>query len=148
MSLVRQAAFFLVIVVVFSELAIAQSGDVGNCPLAPVTRLHVGGEAVVSPLIGQVNLRSLPAVSTGIETPLYQGNRLTVIAGPSCNRHFQWWRVETANGRRGWVAEGTWENYYLIPAREFDTYPAYPIANPVEYSCPQGRPAQKRCVDP
>ncbi len=148
MSSIRQAALFLLMAFIVSAAAAAQSSGAGNCPLAPSTRLHVGGEAVVSPLIGQVNLRSLPAVSTGIETPLYQGNRLTVLAGPSCNRHFQWWRVETVNGRRGWVAEGTWENYYLIPAREFAAYPAYPIANPVEYSCPQGRPAQKQCVAP
>ncbi len=131
-----------------ASTAAAQSGGARNCPLAPATRLHVGMTAVVSPLIGQVNLRALPAVSTGIETPLYQGNRLTVLAGPSCNRHFQWWRVETVNGRRGWAAEGTWENYYLIPAREFEAYPAYSIANPAEYSCPQHRPAVRRCVDP
>jgi hypothetical protein len=52
----------------------------GGCELAPAPRLHVGDEVVVSPEIGQVNLRSLPAVSTGIETALYQGNRLTVRA--------------------------------------------------------------------
>lgn len=147
MFLVRQITLFVIITFAISGTAAAQSGT-ESCPLAPATRLHVGGEAVVSPLIGQVNLRSLPAVSTGIETPLYQGNRLTVLAGPSCNRHFQWWRVETANGLRGWVAEGTWENYYLIPAREFDAYPAYPIDNPVDYSCPQNRTAQKICVEP
>jgi hypothetical protein len=120
----------------------------GGCELAPAPRLHVGDEVVVSPEIGQVNLRSLPAVSTGIETALYQGNRLTVLAGPSCNRHFLWWRVETASGRRGWVAEGTWERYYLVPAREADAYPARDLVTPVAYACEAARPAIKRCIQP
>ncbi|MBE2182890.1 MAG: SH3 domain-containing protein [Anaerolineae bacterium] len=148
MAVLRYCILCFLFISLASKAVLAQPGSARDCPLAPATRLHVGMTAVVSPLIGQVNLRALPAVSTGIETPLYQGNRVTVLAGPSCNRHFQWWRVETVNGRRGWVAEGTWENYYLIPTREFDAYPDYAIANPAEYSCPRHRPAVSRCIDP
>lgn len=138
----------LMIALMASPFAVMAQASPGGCELAPAARLHVGDEVVVSPEIGQVNLRSLPAVSTGIETALYQGNRLTILAGPSCNRHFLWWRVETASGRRGWVAEGTWERYYLVPAREFDAYPARDLVSPVEYACLAPHPALKRCIEP
>ncbi|HLU09210.1 MAG TPA: SH3 domain-containing protein [Oceanobacillus sp.] len=100
------------------------------CLNAPVPRLHVGMQAVVAENIGPLNLRALPAVSTGVEVQLYSGNRLTVLSGPSCNGHFNWWRVETANGRRGWVAEGTWERYWVVPLRDFDRQ-----IDPMDWAC-------------
>lgn len=99
-----------------------------DCPAAPRTRLWIGAPVVVN--VGQVNLRALPAVSTGIRQTLYRGNALTVIDGPSCNGFYQWWRVETGGGRRGWVAEGDWEVYYLTPARDSQRIPT-----PLEWSC-------------
>jgi hypothetical protein len=102
-----------------------------DCPSAPRTRLWVGAQVVVS--VGQVNMRALPAVSTGIRQPLYQGNALTILDGPSCNSRYHWWRVETAGGQRGWVAEGDWEVYYLVPARDIER--GRRIPTPLEWSC-------------
>jgi hypothetical protein len=100
------------------------------CTNAPAPRLRAGMEAVIALNIGPVNLRALPAVSTGVEVQLYSGNRLTVLSGPSCNGHFNWWRVETINGYRGWVAEGTWQTYWVVPARDFDRE-----IDPLDWSC-------------
>jgi hypothetical protein len=118
------------------------SPSADRCLNAPLPRLRVGIEAVVMPGIGRLNLRALPAVDTGIELQLYEGNRVTVIAGPSCNGMYNWWRVETANGRRGWVAEGTWETYYVVPARDEGRTP-----DPVEFTCGR-RFASSHCYLP
>lgn len=129
--------------------AFAQAGGAaGRCANAPASLLRVGMTAVVSPEVGQVNLRALPAVDTGIEAALYQGNRLQVLAGPSCNGHYRWWRVETARGLRGWAAEGSWERYYLVPAADADALPQRPLPDPVAFSCPERRPAPRRCITP
>ena len=112
------------------------------CPNAPAPRLHIGMEAVVAATVGPLNLRALPAVSTGIEVQLYSGNVLVVLAGPSCNGHFNWWRVETRSGRRGWVAEGTWERYWVVPTRAAERQ-----IDPVEWTCPP-RFAARQCVVP
>lgn len=100
-----------------------------GCQNAPTPRIHAGMRVVVAAGIDRLNLRSLPAVSTGIQVQLYAGNQLTVISGPSCNGHFNWWRVENVNGRRGWVAESTWQMAYILPVNR-------PVVDPVAWSCP------------
>lgn len=102
-----------------------------NCYDAPAPRLRVGMTAVIAPGVDRLNLRSFPAVSTGIEAQLYSGTEVIVVAGPSCNGHYQWWRVELPGGRRGWVAEGTWEQWYVVPAAQADN----PVT-PLEWTCP------------
>lgn len=114
------------------------------CLDAPRPRLAAGINAVVAPNVGPLNVRALPAVSTGIDDQLYSGNRVTVISGPSCNGHYNWWRVETGAGVRGWVAEGTWERYWVVPARDADVTGYTP--NPLDFTCPPQRPA--RCYTP
>ncbi len=91
-----------------------------GCPGAPRSLVAVGAAAVVAPGIDRLNLRILPARDTGIIAPLYAGNTLTILSQGSCNGGLTWWQVETASGRRGWVAEGTWTAYYLLP----ETLPA------------------------
>jgi uncharacterized protein YgiM (DUF1202 family) len=82
----------------------------------PPSRLSVDSDAVVA--ADALSLRALPSASTGVAGRLYRGNALRVIGGPSCNGLYTWWRVETSGGMRGWVAEGAWENYYVVPAAD------------------------------
>lgn len=91
------------------------------CPHAPPPRLSVDADAVV--VADGLSLRALPSASTGLDAKLYHGNTLKVISGPSCNGLYTWWRVETSRGLRGWVAEGTWADYYVVPAAEADDPP-------------------------
>jgi hypothetical protein len=101
------------------------------CLYAPPPRLSVGMEAVV---VGDgLSLRALPAVSTGLDGKLYTGNTLKVIGGPSCNGVYTWWRVETSAGAKGWVAEGSWEAYFVVPAADAKTPPT-----PFEAACLHG----------
>ncbi len=98
------------------------------CLVAPPPRLQVGGEAVV--VANQLNMRALPSAETGISVKLYLHTHLTIIAGPSCNGLYTWWRVESPNGSRGWIAEGTWQEYYVVPAEDAEQPPT-----PFEAAC-------------
>lgn len=91
------------------------------CPDAPLPRLKIGENGEVASGIDRLRLRALPAVGTGEERLLYAGNTFEVVAGPSCNGGYSWWRVKLANGTTGWVAEGNWYAYYLRPSNGGDT---------------------------
>ncbi len=129
----RHLALIVVFLIAALNLQLLESthadGLANPCATAPAARLHIGMQARV--IVDSLNLRALPAVDTGVNGRLYSGNIVTVIGGASCNGHKQWWRVETVNGVRGWVAEGTWEAFYLIPEHAADQ----PAPTPLEWSC-------------
>lgn len=129
------------IVLILTLFASPRLALAGACPHAPAPRLKADAAAVVSRNIVRLNLRALPAVDTGVVGLLSPGARLTIISGPSCNGGYNWWRVETSFGARGWVAEGAWEAYYVIPEREAER----PV-DPFEWSCPAHLPL--RCYLP
>lgn len=112
------------------------------CPHAPLPRLRPGMAAVVVAGIDRLNLRALPALSTGVVDLLRGGEQVTVISGPSCNGNYNWWRVERGNGERGWVAEGDWEQFYVVPLRDQFAPP-----DPFEWSCPP-RIVTRHCLVP
>jgi uncharacterized protein YgiM (DUF1202 family) len=120
--------FILLILASYATPAFADDLQREACLVAPPPRLSVDGEAVVAAM--QLNMRALPSAETGITVKLHVGTRLKVIAGPSCNSLYTWWRVETPNGLRGWVAEGTWEEYYIVPAEDAEEPPT-----PFEAAC-------------
>jgi SH3-like domain-containing protein len=106
--------------------------------------LQIGAAAFVAPDVGTLNLRALPARETGVVARLYADTPLTVIGGRSCNGVYGWWRVETAGGARGWVAEGDWDGFYLIPARDTQTRRT---PSPFAWSCESIRDP-RRCPLP
>jgi uncharacterized protein YgiM (DUF1202 family) len=126
----RLAFSTLMILLILASYATPAFADdfADACIVAPPPRLSVEGEAVVAAT--QLNMRALPSAETGITVKLYVGTRLKVIMGPSCNGLYTWWRVETPNGLRGWVAEGTWEEYYVVPAADAEAPPT-----PFEAAC-------------
>ena len=107
----------------------------GTCPLAPAPRLRPGMEAVVAPGQWGLNLSALPAVSTGVRAQIGAGQRMTVLDGPSCNGHYRWFRVELPNGVSGWLAEGSWAEYYILPASDADPSAPGPTVEPADWSC-------------
>lgn len=111
----------------------ATPAPANRCPLAPAPRLHPGLTAVVAPGLWGLNLRALPALSTGVRVQISAGQRMTVLDGPSCNGHYQWYRVELPNGVSGWIAEGSWREYFLVPATTDGT--ARSLVSPAEWSC-------------
>ena len=130
------------IVLILTICATPNSTRADACPNGPAARLRPGLAVIISPRINRLNLRALPAVDTGIVALLSPRTPMTVLSGPSCNGGYNWWRVELASGVRGWVAEGTWDDYFVIPAREAE-HPA----DPFEWTCPAWLPA-KRCRVP
>lgn len=124
----------------FARMPLSAASSPCPFPVAPRSRLQIGDAAVVAPDIDVLNLRALPARETGVNGRLRAGNPLTVIGGASCNGAYTWWRVETPDGARGWVAEGTWEAYWVIPA-------AAPPVDPVEWTCGVGI-GSRRCPLP
>ncbi len=119
----RLTLLILLVLSVYANPAFADA-----CLYAPPPHLMEGIEAVV---IGDgLSLRALPAVSTGLDGKLYTGNVLKVISGPSCNGIYNWWRVETSAGIRGWVAEGSWDHYFVVPEADAKAPPT-----PFEIAC-------------
>jgi hypothetical protein len=109
----RTILTILLLFAIFASPKEASHGE--TCPDAPPSRLRIGERAEVAPGVDRLRLRVLPAVGTGEVGLLYAGNAFAVLAGPSCNGGLSWWRVELDSGTRGWVAEGTWSDYYLRP---------------------------------
>ena len=131
----------LLILAVFASTSLA-APDAVPCLLAPRPRLHIGDSAVIAQELRGVNMRALPARDTGVIALLNPGSTLTVIGGASCNGGYNWWRVEAITGARGWVAEGTWEGYWVIPIDKRES----PV-DPVEWSCGVGI-GSRRCISP
>ena len=53
---------------------------------------------------------------------LTAGSTISVLRGPECRNDYTWWEVETADGARGWMAEGrVGEEAYLLPVAESAT---------------------------
>ncbi|MCC6614180.1 MAG: SH3 domain-containing protein [Anaerolineae bacterium] len=108
--------FLIGLCAILTCLTLAMPASAVACTHAPGSLLRPGMAAVVGPNVDRLNVRALPAVETGVRAQLYRGAALNVIDGPSCNGGYNWWHVELADGTRGWVAEGTWNVYYVIPA--------------------------------
>jgi SH3-like domain-containing protein len=118
-------------------IAAAGVSAAADCPSAPASIIGVEMEVIVAPGIGTLNVRALPARDTGVVSRVSAGVRLRAISEASCNGHYLWRRVELANGTRGWVAEGDWDGYYLIPAD------ARRVPAPFSWTCPPAR----RCIE-
>lgn len=86
-----------------------------DCEGAPDSRLKVGDTGQVTMGVEHLRLRALPAVGAGTLHTLSTGTPFTVIAGPSCNSGYYWWRVDVPQKGVGWVAEGDQEQFYLQP---------------------------------
>lgn len=133
----------LVMLTLIVTLFAAPPAQPADCPLAPAPRLRAGMQAVVMPGVWGLNLRALPAISTGVRAQIGTGQRMTVLSGPSCNRQLRWFRVELPGGLTGWLAEGDWSGYFVAPANSDGTPRAR--VSPLDWSC-GGRLDTRRCV--
>ena len=127
--MMRRILVLIVLILGFSTSPNSTRADA--CAGAPLPRLRSGIQAVIAKEVRRVNLRALPAVDTGVQRLLNAGVVVTVLSGPSCNGGYNWWRVETSKGERGWVAEGDWEAYYVVPVSDNGR-----VVDPFDWSCP------------
>lgn len=138
-----KTCLILLILSVFASILPVDAGmSSAPCPLAPRSRLHIGDAALVADGVQGLNLRALPARDTRVVVLLNAGTPLTVLDGSSCNGGYNWWRVETYNGYRGWVAEGTWQGYWIVPTGDADR-----AVSPLEWTCGVGL-GSRRCPLP
>ena len=95
-----------------------------SCPTAPPTRLSVGATGRVTYTDGQtIRLRSAPEAGDNVIDQLPEGTEFEVIDGPVCTPRidradaFVYWKVKvpTRNGISGWLAEGTFNAYFIEP---------------------------------
>lgn len=134
----RRAVMIVLILAIFANPFGLRAAFADACLHAPAPILAEGDAAIVAPNLGPLNLRLLPAVSTGIAAQLYGGSRVTVIGQPSCNGEYTWLRVEVPGGRSGWIAQGDWNSYWLLPA----DMAAEDVPTPFEFSCMMAFSAQ------
>lgn len=86
------------------------------CEGAPVPKLRVDSQAVITATTGPRSLRLRSAPNGTILDSLPSGSIVQIARGPICDRGAMWWGVETESGESGWVAEAvTPEDYLLLP---------------------------------
>lgn len=84
------------------------------CTGTVASRVNLGGRAQVTFTDGTpLRLRTTPGGE--ILQRLAEGTPFVIIDGPRCDDDFTWWRVELANGSRGWLAEGNEDAYFIEP---------------------------------
>jgi cell division septation protein DedD len=75
-------------------------------PTIPVGPIRVGGIVVVTGTEGfGVSARVEPGLSADRLFVLFDGEQLTVIAGPQTVGEITWWQLRTAGGAEGWVVQ-------------------------------------------
>ena len=108
----RIIRFSIILIILLLPATILQADA---CSGAPPPRLRPEMAGVVAPGLQGLRLRALPALGAGTVVTMNAGTPFTVLSGPSCNSGYNWWRVQISGGRSGWVAEATWDTYYIQP---------------------------------
>ncbi len=91
------------------------------CVGAPASHLALRMTAIQALNQNPVRVRAEPQSGTTIQFLLYPGQSVTIIDGPVCNKldtsaaSLLWWQIETSDGLKGWVTEGTPDQYFLTP---------------------------------
>ncbi len=126
---------FLIFTALIAFYAPARPAHAEACAHAPASLVVLGDSAVIARGVDRLNMRFLPAVGTGIVATLYQNTAVTLIGGPSCNGLYTWWRVQVPGGASGWIAEATWQRYFVLPTTLPPEVPADTLPTPFEWSC-------------
>ena len=86
------------------------------------------GEPARITVVGGLNVRDQPTVTSPAVTLLAQGKRITVLEGPVSSDGYIWWKVDDNQGTVGWVAGGQGLEDWISPqvgdARPVDRPPA------------------------
>lgn len=74
----------------------------------PLTEIQPGAVVIVDGTKGAgLNIRAQPNTGARLVANVKDGIELTVLEGPQESGGYQWWRVETQAGKKGWGA-GEW----------------------------------------
>jgi WD40 repeat protein len=87
-----------------------------STPVSDDGRLVVGKQATVNTTLGNLlNLREQPNINAYVITQLNLGTVVTLLEGPTFADKLNWWRVQTPDGREGWVVESVENIQTLLP---------------------------------
>lgn len=64
----------------------------------------------------RLNLRTGPGLDFEIASKLERDTNVTLLEGPHKDDGYNWWRIQTADGREGWAVERVEEEQTLHPA--------------------------------
>ncbi len=89
----------------------------GACPNAPAQRMIVGKNGSVCTREDSMTVRREPNLLGEMVIRLAPGDTFKVIDGPECSSNWSWWKIQTANGNTGWIAEGgdDIDPYFICP---------------------------------
>lgn len=116
MRLMRNIVGILVVMTLLTSTAVSMAQ--ADCPGAPLPRLTIGGQGVVTPGSAN-NVRETPTTSGVLLGQLPAGARFSVIDGPTCADGYNWWQI-SGNGLTGWTVEGQGADYYLEPGADLE----------------------------
>lgn len=86
------------------------------CPGAPATRLTLNGRGRIAFSDGTMtNVRDYAGTDSNKIAAMPEGSTFTVLQGPTCAEGYAWWDLRFDNAVEGWVAEGTFDGYWLEP---------------------------------
>lgn len=88
-----------------------------QCDGAPPSQLRPGDRAQVASSSIPNNVRANPNLGAALVGQLPGGATFVVLDGPTCADGYAWYRVEY-DELQGWTAEGTPENYFIVPVEE------------------------------
>lgn len=87
-----------------------------SCAGALPPRLRVGMHARVTVTNGiPLRVRSDPSYSQKVRQQIPEATEFDVIDGPVCAEQTVWWKIQSGDGLKGWVAEGQDGEYYVEP---------------------------------
>ncbi len=103
--------------VLITPLAARACGGGGPVYPPPQTRMAVGVQGVTAYTASgdPLTVREEPGLNGKYLTQLYNGVKFTVVDGSQEMDNFIWWKITTADGVTGWVAEGEYGDYYIQP---------------------------------
>jgi Bacterial SH3 domain len=96
-------------------------GDIGipqivaepiSCEGAPESQLSLGGNAIT---MINLNVRDNPSTTAEKIGEFLPEQEVSVVNGPECVDGYAWYFVQ-ADSLMGWVAEGSGENYFVVPS--------------------------------
>lgn len=97
-------------------------------PTATAGGLRVGGQAQVTPALGELNVRAAAGTGAALVGRLRRGGCVSIIDGPRSANGYVWWRVQ-ASGLDGWAAEASTsgQRWLAEPATPCVTPPTIPL---------------------
>ncbi|MGH2455646.1 MAG: SH3 domain-containing protein, partial [Candidatus Limnocylindria bacterium] len=79
------------------------------------------GDGWVTVSVGQLNVRAEPSLDATSQVSLVEGAVARLLEGPTPADGYDWYRIVSLGGARGWAASGTQDDPFMVPLVEDET---------------------------